>query len=382
MIVAVNTRFLLSGELEGYGYFIKEAFSAIAKQHPQHQFYFLFDRPYSNDFVFGNNVTPIVISPPARHSLLWKFWYDVRVPLVLKKIKADVFVSPDGFCSLTTKVPQCLVAHDLAFLHFPQSIPKTQLFFYKRYTPKFLHKAKSIATVSQFSKKDIVEQYKIDEAKIGVVYSAAKQIFQPLSFDDQTTIKEKYTNGKEYFLYTGAIHPRKNLINLLKAFSIFKKRQQSGMKLVLAGRLAWKNNEFLTLLKTYKYRTDVLLTGYLPEAELARLTASAYALIYPSLFEGFGVPVLEAMQCGVPVLTSGNTSMQEIGEDAALYFDANDCTDIAEKLMLIYKDETLRNNLIKKGFVIAKKYSWQQTADLLWANIVKAVNENETKKNK
>ncbi len=372
MIVAVNTRFLLSGELEGYGYFIKEIFSVISRQNPQHQFYFLFDRPYSNEFFFSNNVTPIVISPPARHPLLWKFWYDVRVPVVLKKIRADVFVSPDGFCSLTTSVPQCLVVHDLAFLHFPQSIPKSHLLFYKRYTPKFLQKAKGIATVSQFSKNDIVAQYKIDEAKIGVVYSAGKPIFQPLSFEIQTTVKEKYTDGREYFLYTGAIHPRKNLVNLLKAFSIFKKRQQSGMKLLLAGRLAWKNNEFLTLLKTYKYRDDVLLTGYLPEDELARLTASAYALVYPSLFEGFGVPVLEAMQCGVPVLTAANTSMQEIGGDASLYFNAKEPAEIAEQMMLIYKDETLRSQLIEKGFAVAKKYSWQQTADLLWACILKA----------
>ncbi|MES2882373.1 MAG: glycosyltransferase family 1 protein [Bacteroidota bacterium] len=372
MIVAVNTRFLLGGELEGYGYFIKEVFSAIASHHPQHQFYFLFDRPCSIEFVFGKNVTPIIISPPARHPLLWKFWYDVRVPAVLKKIKADVFVSPDGFCSLKTKVPQCLVVHDLAFLHFPETISKTQLLFYKRYTPKFLQKAASIATVSEFSKKDIVHQYKIDAAKIGVVYSAAKPIFQPISFDDQTTVKEKYTDGKEYFLYTGAIHPRKNLINLLKAFSIFKKRQQSGMKLVLAGRLAWKNDEFLTLLKTYKYRSDVLLTGYVHENELVRITASAYALVYPSLFEGFGVPVLEAMQCGVPVLTSANTSMQEIGGDAALYFNPEEPGEIAEQMMLMYKDETLRYNLIKKGFVIAKKYSWKQTADLLWESILKA----------
>ena len=109
------------------------------------------------------------------------------------------------------------------------------------------------------------------------------------------------------------------------------------MKLVLAGRLAWKNDAFLDLLKTYKYKADVVLTNYVEEKELAKLTASAYALVYPSLFEGFGVPVLEAMQCNVAVLTSVNSSMQEIADDAALYFDATNHTDMAEKLMFIYK---------------------------------------------
>ena len=175
MIIAVNTRFLLKDRLEGYGYFIKEVFSRLVKAHLQHQFYFLFDRPYDLDFIFSDNCKPIIIGPPARHPLLWKWWYDVKVPLVLKKIKADVFVSPDGFCSLTTRVPQCLVVHDLGFLHYAEGYKKSHLLFYKRYTPLFLKKAASIATVSQTSKNDIINTYKISAEKIEVVYSAVKR---------------------------------------------------------------------------------------------------------------------------------------------------------------------------------------------------------------
>jgi glycosyltransferase involved in cell wall biosynthesis len=158
----------------------------------------------------------------------------------------------------------------------------------------------------------------------------------------------------------------------LKAYSLFKKRLKSGMKLVLAGRMAWKNEAFLDQLKSYKYREDVVLTGYLEEEELARLTGSAYALVYPSLFEGFGVPVLEGMQCGVPVLTSQHTSMQEIGSDAGLYFDPADVTDMADKLMRIYKDETLRSHMISRGLDVAARYSWEHTARLLWESIGRA----------
>jgi glycosyltransferase involved in cell wall biosynthesis len=149
------------------------------------------------------------------------------------------------------------------------------------------------------------------------------------------------------------------------------------MKLVLAGRRAWKNDAFLQLLTTYKYKNDVVLTGYTEEKELAMLTGAAYAMVYPSLFEGFGVPVLEAMKCHIPVLTSANTSMQEIGEDAALYFDPQQPQDIADKMMLIYKDENLRSALIEKGKAIAANYSWQRTADLLWQCIVKTVGSSE-----
>lgn len=373
MKIAVNTRFLLDDYLEGYGYFLYETIRKIVADHPQHEFVFIFDRPYNQRFIFADNVKAVVTGPPARHPVLWKLWYDIKIPAVLRKHKADVFVSCDGFCSLSTKVPQCLVLHDLSFLHYPAFIKRSHLLFFKRYTPKFLEKAKSVATVSLFSRNDILARYPVSRDKINVVYSAAKEIFQPVSREVKEQVKEKYTGGKEYFLYTGAIHPRKNLMNLLKAFSVFKKKQKSSLKLVLAGRLAWKYNSFIDALKSYKYRDDVLLTGYLPEEELVKLTASAYVMVYPSLWEGFGVPVLEAMRCGVPVITSSGSSMQEIAKEAALYADPANYHSIADQMLLLYKDEELRADLIEKGKLAEKEYTWTKTADLLWQSILKAV---------
>ena len=373
MRIAVNTRFLLSDYLEGYGYFTFEIFKYLTNNYPEHQFVFIFDRPYNKRFIFASNITPVIIGPPARHPLIWKYWYDVKIPALLKKYEVDVFVSADGLCSLTTNVPQCLVLHDLAFLHYPSHLKKSHLFFFKRYVPKFLKKAKSIATVSEFSKHDILHHYKTDTDKINVVYSAAKEIFRPVAIEIAEETKNKYTKGMEYFLYVGAIHPRKNLVNLLKAFSIFKKRQKSNIKLVLAGRLAWKYDFFIQNLKNYKYRDDVIMLGYVSEDELVKIMASAYALVYPSLLEGFGVPVLEAMKCNVPVITSSRSSMQEIARDAALYADPENFENIAENMMRIYKDENLRKELIEKGKIIAPQYSWQRTAELLWQSILKAV---------
>jgi len=373
MTIAVNTRFLLSDYLEGYGYFIYETFRRITIRHPEHEFIFIFDRSYDKRFVFAPNVKPVVTGPPARHPLLWKFWYNIKLPALLRKYKADVLVSCDGFCSLATKIPQCLVVHDLAFLHYPSFIKKSHLSFYKKNTPKFLEKANSVATVSEFSKKDIVSFYKIDADKIDVVYSAAKEVFCPVSDEQKAATKNKHTGGKEYFVYAGAIHPRKNLINLLKAFSVFKKRMQSNMKLVLAGRLAWKYESFTESLKSYKYRDDVILTGYMSEDELVKVIGSAYGLVYPSLLEGFGVPVLEAMQCDVPVITSTASSMQEIAAAAALYAAPDEHKDIADKMMLLYKDEKLRKELIAKGRLVAHNYNWDKTSVLLWQSILKAV---------
>ncbi len=366
MVIAINTKALLPGKMEGYGYYIEEIFSRLAYDHPQHEFYFLFDRPFDQRFIYATNIHPIIVKPQARFPLAWNIWYNLMVPIVLRKIKADVFVSPDGFCSLTTKVPQCLVLHDLAFQHHAEFIAKSHLRYYQKNTSKFVRKAKVIATVSGYSKQDLIDQYNLDPEKIHVTYNAANSLFQQLSYEEKETVKEKYSAGCEYFIYTGSIHPRKNPVNLLKAFSRFKKRQQSNMKLIFAGRLAWKTDQFTKLLSTFRFRKDVILTGYLEKNELAKLVASAYALVYPSFFEGFGVPPLEALQCGVPAIVSNNSAMPEVGGDAYLYIDPENSDDIAEKLMLIYKDEALRSRLIENGKKRLEMFSWAESAKKMW----------------
>jgi glycosyltransferase involved in cell wall biosynthesis len=372
MNIAVNTRFLLSNTLEGYGYYLKEMLSRLVANHPEHRFIFIFDRPYGNELIQASNITAVVAGPPARHPLLWKWWYDVRIPAILKKYKADVFLSCDGFCSLTTAIPQCLVIHDLAFLHYPSFIHRSHLLFYKRYTPKFLKKASSVVTVSQFSKDDIISKYKTDPAAIDVIYNAARSSMRPLSWQEKHSVTHEYSSGKNYFIYAGSIHPRKNLVNLLKAFSIFKKRQKSDWKLVIAGRAAWQSRKFMDSISSYKYRDDLVMTGYVDDQKLSQLVGAAYAMVYPSLFEGFGMPVIEAMQAGVPVITSKDSAMQEIGGDAALYADPTDHEDIADKMMRLYKDESLRDRLIQAGIEKAGEYDWERSAELLWQSIEKA----------
>ncbi len=374
MRIVVNTRFLQKNKLEGYGYYIHELFKIITAQNPNHQFLFLFDRPFDISFIYTNNIQAKFLGPPARQVFSFKFWYDVQLTLAAKKFKADVIVTLDGFCSLTTGIPQILAVHDLAFKHYPKFIPKHNLWYYQLFQKKFLQKANAIVTVSAFSKDDIVKQYNIEANKITVIGNAARNIFTPINAEDKAFIKNKYAIGCEYFLFVGSIHPRKNLLQLLKAFSIFKKKQLSSMKLLVVGKLAWQQDELMEKLATYKYRNEVILLDYIAEEELAKITASAYALIYPSLFEGFGVPIIEAMQCGVPVACSNSSSMPEVAGNAALFFNPHNEIEIAEQMMLLYKDEVLRNNLIQKGFIRAAKFSWETSAQKLWQLIEQVSN--------
>jgi len=374
MKIVVDTRLLQKDSQEGYGYFLCEVLKRIVKKYSDHEFIFVFDRSYDAKFLFNKNVTAVITGPGANNPLLWKLWYDVKIPGLLRKHNADIFVSTDGICSLTTKTPQCVVVHDLSFLYYPSFIKMTELFFYKRYFKKILQKANSIIAVSEYIKAVISDQHVVKEEKVIVVHGAAKEIFYPLKENEKEEIKNKYTGGKNYFIYAGDIHPQKNLINLLKAFSGFKKRQKSNWKLVLTGKLDKNYKGFGESIKTYKYRDEVvILTRQLEEKEKAGLIGSAYAFIYPSLKEGFGLAVLEAMNCHIPVLTSPHSAMQEIARDAALYADPTDHKDIADKMMLLYKDESLRNILIEKGKQIAAQYSWDETVDLFWQSILKAI---------
>ncbi|MEI8097599.1 MAG: glycosyltransferase family 1 protein [Sediminibacterium sp.] len=375
MQIAVNAIFLQKTSLEGYGWFVQEVFKRLVNQHPEHEFIFVFDRPYDASFVFAKNVTPVVVKPAARHIFSFKYWYDVKAPMALKKFKPAIWVQPYGFCSLTTKIPQLLVVHDLAFLHYPKFISWHQRWYYQRFTPKFLQKAKKILTVSEFSKQDILLHYPVAVNKVSVVHGAAREGFDPLDWGSKDATKASYADGREYFLFVGGVHPRKNLMNLLKAFSLFKKWQHSNMKLLVVGRLAWQYGDIVEKLKTYKYREDVVMLNYVSEQTLTQLTASAYALVYPSFFEGFGLPILEAMQSGVPVITSNTSSMPEIAGEAALFASPDDPDAIAKQLLLIYKDESAREKLIEAGKLRADSFSWDDTANKFWEAILKTAEQ-------
>lgn len=370
MIIAVNAIFFNSASLEGYGHYTLSIFKLLVKQQPQHQFVFIYDRLHPTDLITGPNVQSITVGPAARHIPGFFYWYNISAARAVKKMKADVWVQPYGFCSQTSTVPQLLVIHDLAFKHFPKYISWLQRWHYAVMTPLFLKKASRIVTVSEFSKQDILQQYAPFTKELTVISGAARKGFKPLNWEEKEQVKEAYTEGYEYFLCVGGISPRKNMMNILKAFSLFKKWHKSNMKLVFAGRLAWQYEDFIEKLKTFKYRNDVVLTGYLEESLLQKLTGAAYAALYISDFEGFGLPIVEAMQAGVPVVAADNSSMPEVGADAVLYADATDPEKIAAQMQGLYRNEQMREKLIQKGLERAGFFSWDKAAALFWEEIL------------
>jgi glycosyltransferase involved in cell wall biosynthesis len=373
--IVVNTRLLLKGRLEGIGWFAFETLKRITQNHPEHTFYFVFDRPYDPEFVFSENVVPIVIGPQARHPFLFYLWFEYSIPAILKKVKADLFISPDGYLSLRAKVPQIAVIHDLNFEHFPKDLPWIITKYYKYFFPRFAAKANRIATVSEFSKKDIQERYGIPDSRIDVVFNGVNEKFHPITETEKTAIKKKFTEGCDYFIFIGALLPRKNLKNLFLAFDIFKKQNHSRHKLVIVGARKWWTSELETIFNNLHHKNDVVFTGRLGEEELNSVLAAALALTYVSYFEGFGIPILEAFRCGVPVITSNVTSMPEVAGNAALLTDPFDPHSIAEAMNKIASDPSLCELLRQNAEIRLKDFSWEKSAQLLWDCIEKTMKE-------
>lgn len=373
MKIVVNTRLLLKNKLEGIGWFTYESFKRITQAHPEHDFYFLFDRKFSDEFLFAENVHPIVIYPPARHPLLWMLWFEFSVPRILKKLKPDLFVSPDGYLSLQTNVPQLPVIHDINFYHRPKDLPFSSRAYYRHFFPKFANKAKRIVTVSEFSKQDICDSYYILPDKVDVVYNGANQEYRPLTPEEIEATKQKYTGGHDYFMFIGSLHPRKNVSGLLNAFDSFVSKYRTDHKVVIVGEKMFFTSELDLTYNQMRFGDDVVFTGRLDTSELKYVLGAATAMVFVPFFEGFGIPIVEAMYAGVPVIASNTTSLPEVAGDAALYVDPNDVDDIAAAMHKIESDEKLRNELIERGKRQRDKFSWDMTADRLWHSIEKCL---------
>lgn len=356
--------------MEGFGWYSYEITKRLVENHPEHEFVLFFDRPYSAKFIFGINVTPVIIQPPARHPLLFMLWFDIAIPRALKKYKIDVFFSPDGYLSLRTKVPQIATIHDINFEHFPKDIPYSARTYLKYFFPKFAKKAQQIITVSNYSKEDLVKTYGVKAEKITVAWNGASDVFKPIDKEQKIRIRNLYSNGNNYFVFVGSLHPRKNIPRLLKAFEIYCEGTSNDWDLVIVGEALWdKSANYTEFSGPFKDR--IHFTGRLSLEELAMVVGSASCMTYVPYFEGFGIPLVEAMKCGVPIISGNLTSLPEVAGEAALYCDPFDIEDIAQAMLKLHNDIDLQNQLSASGLERSKLFSWSTSAEIVWKEIEK-----------
>ncbi len=372
--IAVNCWILRNKNLDGIGNFTVNAIFRIIRDHPEADFLILCDSNFTENYFDLPNAKKYRIFPSLRHPLLYFFYMEFVVSVFLRKHKPDIFVSTDGFLSLMSNCIQLPVIHDLNFIHYPRDLKLKNRLYYNLFFKRFAKKAKRIATVSEYSKNDIIKHYKIPAEKIDKVFNGINNTFYVLSAEEKTTVRKKYSGGVSYFFFVGSVHPRKNLVRLLSAFGEFKMSTGSDFKLVIAGNMLWGTSEIMNAWNESAFKNDILFTGWLSDHELCEALGAAYALTFVPVFEGFGIPIIEAFEAGVPVLVSNLTSLPEVAGNAAIYANPFDITSICAGMTELYENKNdICASLIEKGFLQKQKFSWDRTAALLWNSIVNAM---------
>ncbi|MCB0659863.1 MAG: glycosyltransferase family 4 protein [Saprospiraceae bacterium] len=365
MRIGVNGRLFYQYPMEGITRYTYHHVFELAQAHPEDQFYIFLDRKLSKYPVFPSNVTYVKIIFPTRHPLLIKVYFDYILPYFFKRHKIDVFYSGDYYISFRARIPQVMVIHDLAYLHYPDHLQQRFLSYFQENVPKWIQKASALVTVSEYVKNDVERHFQ--KRDIIVAGNAVQDDFIKNPAPDPNLPTEK-----PYFIYVGSIHPRKNIENMIRGFVHFKNTYKKPIALIIAGRIAWKSEH---IYKLFDKEQDIHYIGEISEERKWTLLQNSIALVYLSHFEGFGIPILEGFAAKTTVITSNKTSMPEVGKDAALYVDPSDISGISTAFNDILSDK-VRISLISKGSQRLTDFSWKHEAEKTYKAIKAALNSS------
>ncbi len=339
---------------EAYALYLLRALLPLSEER-EHQLRLYFNQPPpANLFPELPHVEQCIIP-------LKRLWTQVRLARELSQCEPDVFFTPAHVIPFIYQGCSVATIHDLGFHYFPEAHPRSQLAYLKLSTKVNGRSSRRLIADSQATKADLVQIYNISPAKIDVVYPGIDPLFGRIADNARTeATQRKYGIEPPYLLYIGTIQPRKNLTRLVKVFAESSLPHQ----FVLAGKFGWNARPIIDEIEKLdpRKRERVLLPGFIEEEDKAALISGAEALLYPSLYEGFGFPLLEGQACGTPVLASNSSSLPEIAGDGALLVDPQNSAELAEGMRRIVSDGDLRHMLVEKGLVNVQKYSWEQAA--------------------
>lgn len=352
------------GRKTGVGKYAESLVKAISDLPSHHQFilfYFNFRSRFKGLNLKAGNFTNRGLKFPGRlFSFLWKKGFNFSFDRLSGK--ADLFHFPN-FISRPVKSGKVVATiHDLSFRRFPEYVEKKNLAYLNYNLPKTLAQADKIIAVSEFTKSELLKFYRINSEKISVIHGGVDETF--FNVKDEIKLKEAKERLKlpdTFFLWVGTIEPRKNITGLIEAFTAFRKMREGNCKLVMVGKKGWNYEGFFEKLRSSPFKNEILITEYVSDHDLPFIYNLAQAFVFPSFYEGFGHPPLEAMACGVPVVTT--PALEEVVGEAALKIPPGNTKDLAEAMVSILENKILREDLIQKGFERAKKFSWNRTAE-------------------
>ncbi len=367
MKIAIDCADLDESRIDGTRVYIKNLLNYFGEVDNESQF-FLYHRRDFNPLLkprFYPNYFDRKIPYPF-------IWTQTRLSYELMHDKPDICWMPIQQIPFlaSKKIKTIITVHDLAFKIFPESFDYWRLRKLNFFHDTAVKRADMIIAISETTKKDLLKFHpKIDEGKIKVVYHGfEKELFTRKFLEERiVSVKEKYKIKGRYLLYVGAIQPRKNLVRLIEAFEMFKSENKKGswndLKLVFVGEKAWKSELTIEKVNNSEFHKDIVLTGKVDFEELAILYNQAEIFVCPSIYEGFGIPILEAMASGVPVIIANNSSLIEIGSDAVEVFETKDSKNLFEKINKVLFNDSIRGKLIQKGFKRIENFSWKKCAE-------------------
>ena len=364
MRIGLNLLFLLPGQLAGIAVYTTSLVHALARLDNNNR-YFLFvnkeTKGYFGDVTTQSNFHEIVCNVRASFRLARLLWEQFVLPLQLKRYHIDLVHSPGYFSPLLVSCRSVTTIHDLNFIYARNSFSRAGYLVWRLMVPPSARHTDKIITVSQSSKRDIVKLLDLAPERVQVIYEAVPDI-RPDRWRQSLVDFSQYGICDQPIVSVASSHPHKNLPRLIEAYNILVRSYGLKNQLVLVGHRRAHAGLLETMIEQLGLEGKVILTGYVPDAHLQELYSRAILFVFPSLYEGFGLPILEAMTNGIPVVCSGVSSLPEVAGDAALFFDPYDVNDIAMKMYQVLQDLDLRQELISKGYENVKRFSWEQTA--------------------
>lgn len=355
------------GNRVGIGRFAYELMQALYRAKTKHDFVTFIPNAKNADL------------PPARKG--WEYrivpnkglWTFFALPNALKREHCDVVFSPTHYIPLVSRFPRVCAIMDLSYLYFPSFFTPKDLLQLRLGTYYAVKKSKKIITISTFSKEQIVQYYHVDPKSITVAYPGYDHAIFKRSITPHVirATQQRYNSGNNYILFTGTLQPRKNIVRLLEAFAQVKNRT---LKLLIIGKKGWLYEEIFEKIKELHLADAAVWTDFVPDHDVAALMRGAKCLVLPSLYEGFGIPVIEAMACGTPVVVSNVSSLPEIAKDAGILIDPYNSTSIANGInrVLAYTPSQ-KDTMVQKGYKHLQQFSWDVCAQKVLDTLEKVV---------
>lgn len=363
MNLAWNTM-LLEKNLSGIGNYIERILYEFEKEDIKKKLLlFGSENRYEYQKINLESNTSLTNSIFSKNRLLRVLWEQIILPIKAKRNNINLMHCPAHVIPLlSSSTKTILTIHDLAFKLFPETFKWQNRVYLNFIVPLSIKNADKIIAVSKNTKEDLIREYNVNKDKIKVIYNGLDDKYKII--DDKVkldSVKTKYNLPNDYILYLGNLEPRKNIVNLIKAYSLYKSKSNN-IKLVIAGGKGWLYEDIFSLVKEKKLEKDVIFTGYVDEEDIVALYNAANLFVYPSLYEGFGLPPLESMACGTPVITSNVSSLPEVVGNAAITVDPYNIKELSEKINKILSNKDLQNKMIQRGIERAKQFTWDKTA--------------------